>query len=154
MSFKNIFDGGGSEAKSAEESARNVYEKIPGSWPEREGVDPELFDGIPEAARDPKIMCETSSEALNVMNSFIIPLFKNTQTVSAKQREASENPESTSDMASSAKDEAFKKVAVEIKGEDRPKTSDEEREELRKDNHEAAQNTKMTVNGWPKPEVP
>ncbi|KPC66921.1 hypothetical protein [Streptomyces chattanoogensis] len=150
MSFKNIFGSGESEAKSAEESAQKVYEKIPGAWPESEGVDPELYDDIPEAARDPKIMRETSPEALNIMNNFITPLFKNTQTVAAQQREASENPESTSGMASSAKDEAFKKVAVEIRdedqpkvgGEDRPKISDEQLEESRKDNNKSAKDIK------------
>ncbi|GAA1928014.1 hypothetical protein [Streptantibioticus ferralitis] len=147
MSFKNIFDSGGSEAKSAEESAQKVSEKIPGARPEREGVDPELYDGIPEAARDPKIMRETSPEALNIMNNFIAPLFKNTQTVAAKQREASENPESTSGMASSAKDEAFKKVEVEIRDDDRPKISDEEREGLGKDNYKLAKNAKRADGG-------
>ncbi|WP_116245020.1 hypothetical protein [Nocardiopsis sp. FIRDI 009] len=138
MTFKNIFDNGESEARSAEESARNVYEKIPGARPEWEGVDPELFDGIPEAERDPKIIRETSPEALDIMNSFIAPLFKNTQTAAAKQRTASENPESTSGMASSAKDEAFKKVQVEIEEEDRPEISDEEREELSKESYGSA----------------
>ncbi|GHE10386.1 hypothetical protein [Streptomyces alanosinicus] len=144
MSFKNIFDGGGSEAKSAEESAQNVSEKIPGARPEREGVDPELYDGIPEAARDPKIMRETSPEALSIMNNFLTPLFKNTQTAADKQREASENPESTSGMASSAKDEAAKKVKVEISGEDQPKTSDERLDQFRKDNYESVKNVKRT----------
>jgi hypothetical protein len=155
MSFQNIFESGGSEAKSAEESAQKVSEKIPGARPEREGVDPELYDGIPEAARDPKIVRETSPEALNIMNNFITPLFKNTQTVVAKQRESSENPESTSGMASSAKDEAFKKVKVEIRGEDqpkiseedRPKISDEQREESRKDNYKSAKDIKKTDDG-------
>ncbi|MER7469029.1 hypothetical protein [Streptomyces sp. NPDC097981] len=147
MSFKNIFDGGGSEAKSAEESARKVYENIPGARPEREGVDPELYDGIPEAARDPKIVRETSPEALNIMNNFLTPLFKNTQTVAAEQREASENPESTSGMASSAKDEAFKKVEVEIRDEDRPKVSDEELEDSRKDNYKSAKGVKRADGG-------
>ncbi|WP_269855988.1 hypothetical protein [Streptomyces sp. RPT161] len=147
MSFKNIFDSGGSEAKSAEESAQKVYENIPGAWPEREGVDPELYDGIPEAARDPKIMRETSPEALDIMNNFITPLFKNTQTVAAKQREASENPESTSGMASSAKDEAFKKVEVEIRDEDRPKISDGDLEELKKDNYKSAKSVTRTDDG-------
>ncbi|MDF3294143.1 hypothetical protein [Streptomyces silvisoli] len=147
MSFKNIFDSGGSEAKSAEESAQKVYENVPGAWPEREGVDPELYDGIPEAARDPKIMRETSPEALDIMNNFITPLFKSTQTVAAKQREASENPESTSGMASSAKDEAFKKVEVEIRDEDRPKISDGELEELKKDNYKSAKSVTRTDDG-------
>ncbi|GGU61528.1 hypothetical protein [Streptomyces lavendofoliae] len=125
MSFKNIFDSSGSEAKSAEESARKVNEKIPGARPEREGVDPELYDGIPEAARDPKIVRETSPEALNIMSNFITPLFKNTQTAAAKQREASENPESTSGMASSIRDEVSKRVEAEIRDEEQPKISDD-----------------------------
>ncbi|MDO0913122.1 hypothetical protein QQM39_20390 [Streptomyces sp. DT2A-34] len=142
MSFKNIFESGESEAKSAEESAQEVHEKIPGAWHERKGVDPELYEDITEPERDPKIMRETSPEALSIMNNFIAPLFKNTQTAAAKQREASENPESTSGMASSTKDEAFKKVEVEIRDEDRPKISDEEREGLAKDNAESAKNAK------------
>ncbi|MCF3176541.1 MULTISPECIES: hypothetical protein [Streptomyces] len=142
MTFKNIFDGGESEAKSAEESAQKVNEKIPGAWPEREGVDPELYDGIPEAARDPKIIRETSPEALAIMNSFITPLFQNTQTAATKQREASENPESTSGMASSAKDEAFKKVKVEIRDEDQPKAGDERLEELKKEGDKSVKNIK------------
>ncbi|WP_405580410.1 hypothetical protein [Streptomyces sp. NBC_01092] len=147
MSFRNIFDSGGNEAKSAEESARKVSEDIPGARPEREGVDPELYDGIPEAARDPKIVRETSPEALNIMNNFITPLFKNTQTAAAKQQESSEDPESTSGMASAAKDEAFKKVDAEIRDDDRPKVSDEELKELRKDNRESVRNVKRTADG-------
>lgn len=147
MTFKNVFGEGGREAKSAEESARKVKENIPGAWPEREGVDPELYDGIPEAARDPKIMRETSPEALDVMNNFITPLFNNTQTAAAKQQEASENPESTSGMASSAKDEAFKKVEAEIKDEDRPTVSDEKLEELKKDNYKSVKGVKRAPDG-------
>ncbi|ARF53279.1 hypothetical protein [Streptomyces gilvosporeus] len=147
MSFKNIFDGGGREAKSAEESAQKVNEKIPGARPEREGVDPELYDGIPEAARDPKIIRETSPEALDVMNQFITPLFKNTQTAAVKQQEASVNPESTTGMASSAKDEAFKKVQAEIRDEDRPTVSDEKLEELRKDNYKSVKNVQRAQDG-------
>ncbi|UFQ16493.1 MULTISPECIES: hypothetical protein [Streptomyces] len=146
MTFKNIFGSGGSEAKSAEESARKARENIPGAWPEREGVDPELYDGIPEVARDPKIVRETSPEALDIMGNFIAPLFKNTQTAAAAQQAASENPESTTGMASSAKDDAFKKVKVEIKDEDQPKIGDKDRpkvsgeqlEESRKSNRSSA----------------
>ncbi|MFD5392818.1 hypothetical protein ACFWJW_00950 [Streptomyces sp. NPDC127097] len=147
MTFKNIFDSGGSEAKSAEESAQKVEERIPGAWPEREGVDPELYDGIPETARDPKIIRETSPEALSIMNNFLTPLFKNTRTAAATQREASENPESTSGMASSAKDEAFKKVEVEIKDEDQPKVSDEKLAESRKDNYTSVKNVQRAADG-------
>ncbi|MEV0256023.1 hypothetical protein AB0H82_17400 [Streptomyces sp. NPDC050732] len=150
MSFKNIFESGGGEAKSAEESAQKVRDDIPGARPEEEGVDPELYDGIPPVTRDPKTVRETSPEALNIVNNFITPLFRNTRTAAAAQQAASEDPASTTGMASSAKDEAFKKVKVEIRDEDRPhiseedrpKLSDEEREELRKSNAESAKNTK------------
>ncbi len=146
MTFQNIFGSGGSEAKSAEESARKARENIPGAWPEREGLDPELYDGIPEVARDPKIVRETSPEALDIMGNFIAPLFRNTQTAAAEQQAASENPDSTAGMASSAKDETFKKVKVEIKEEDQPKIgeedrphiSDQQREEMRNDNRTSA----------------
>ncbi|WP_369394747.1 hypothetical protein AB5J72_50075 [Streptomyces sp. CG1] len=155
MTFKNIFDSGGSEAKSAEESAQKIHENIPGARPEKEGVDPELYDGIPDAVRDPKIVRDTSPEALSIIENFITPLFKNTQAAAAQQKEASENPESTSGMASSAKDEAFKKVKVEIKEEDqpkireedRPKISDEQLEESRKDNRQSAKDIKRTDDG-------
>ncbi|MBP2401636.1 hypothetical protein [Streptomyces syringium] len=147
MSFKNIFDGGGNEAKSAEESARKVHETVPGFRPEREGVDPELYDDIPEVTRDPKIIRETSPEALRIVNDFITPLFKNTRTAAADQRKASEDPQTTSDMASSTKDEAFKKVKAEIKDEDKPKISDEERKDLRKDNHEKVKNVQRNPDG-------
>ncbi|MFE7117163.1 hypothetical protein ACFU99_17305 [Streptomyces sp. NPDC057654] len=147
MSFKNIFGSGGNEAKSAEESARKVSEKIPGARPEQEGVDPELYDDIPEAARDPKIVRETSPEALSIMNNFLAPLFKSTQAVADKQRETSENPESTSDMASSVKDEASKKVKVEIREEDQPKNSDERLDKLQKDNREAVKNARRPDEG-------
>lgn len=146
MTFKNIFDSGGSEAKSAEEAARKARENIPGAWPEREGVDPELYDGIPEVRRDPKLVRETSPEALDIMGNFIAPLFKNTQTAATKQQAASESAESTTTMASAAKDEAFKKAGVVIKEEDQPKISEKDRPQIsdkqldqsRKDNRASA----------------
>ncbi|MEV2275050.1 hypothetical protein AB0I72_05655 [Nocardiopsis sp. NPDC049922] len=138
MTFTNIFDSGAGEARSAEDSAQNIHGRIPGVRPEREGVDPELFEDIPETARDPKIIRETSPEALNIMGSFITPLFRNTQTAAARQREASESPASTTGMASSTKDEAFTKVEVSIGDEDQPSISAEEREELSKDSYASA----------------
>ncbi|MFI7322226.1 hypothetical protein [Streptomyces venezuelae] len=152
MSFKNIFEGGGSESRSAEESAQKVSQNIPGAWPEREGVDPDLYDGIPEVERDPKIVRETSPEALRIMNGFLSPLFRRTGSAAAEQRATCEDPASTSGMASSAEDETFKKVKVEIKDEDRPgvkaedlpKMSAEEREEMRRANAEAAAKVERT----------
>ncbi|MFF1374909.1 hypothetical protein [Streptomyces sp. NPDC058308] len=155
MSFKNIFGGGESGAKSAEESAQKVHENIPGVHPEEDGVDPELYDGIPGTTRDPKIVRETSPEALGIMSTFLTPLFQNTRTAAAKQQEASEDPASTSGMASATRDEAFKKVKAEIREEDRPKISkesgprisEEEREALREENSKSAANIKRTDDG-------
>ncbi|WP_370418160.1 hypothetical protein AB8O64_05690 [Streptomyces sp. QH1-20] len=153
MSFKNIFGGGGSEAKSAEESARKIHSHIPGVRPEDEGVDPELYEGIDTAPRDPKIVRETSPEALNIANSFLAPLFKNTQTAATNQQKASENPETTSGMASSTVDKVSEKMEVKIKDEDKPKISDEDRAKLKKDNREQVKNVKRNADGsvreWP-----
>ncbi|MYY86931.1 hypothetical protein GT044_37750 [Streptomyces sp. SID335] len=152
MSFKNIFEGGGSEARSAEESAQKVSQNIPGARPEREGVDPELYDGIPEVERDPKIVRETSPEALRIMDGFLSPLFRRTGSAAAEQRATCEDPASTSSMASSAEGETSKKVKAEIKDEDRPgvkaedlqRMSDEEMEEMRRKNAEAAAKVERT----------
>jgi hypothetical protein len=152
MSFKNIFEGGGSEARSAEESAQKVGENIPGAWPEWKGVDPELYDGIRDVERDPKIVRETSPEALRIMNGFLSPLFKRTGSAAAGQQATSEDPASTAGMASSAEGETFKQVKVEIrdedrprvKGEDLPKASEEEMEEMRRNNSEEAAKIERT----------
>ncbi|MEV5138662.1 hypothetical protein AB0K71_26255 [Streptomyces syringium] len=153
MSFKNIFGGGGNEAKSAEESAQKIYSQIPGVRPEDEGVDPELYEGIEKTPRDPKIVRETSPEALNIANSFLTPLFKNTQTAAAGQQKASENPETTTGMASSTMDKASEKMEVKIKDEDKPKISDEDRANLKKDNREQVKNVERNADGsvkeWP-----
>ncbi|MEU6676588.1 hypothetical protein [Streptomyces sp. NPDC046925] len=152
MSFKNIFEGGGSEAKSAEESAQKVYEKIPGARPERQGIDPELYDGIPDVERDPKIVRETSPEALRIMNGFLSPLFQRTGSAAAEQQATCEDPASTTGMASASEGETFKKVNVEIRDEDRPgvkaedlpKMSEAEMEEMRRKNAEAAAKVERT----------
>lgn len=142
MTFKNIFGNGRNEAGSAEESARNLHGRVPGARPEWEGVDPELLEGIPEVERDPKLVRETSPEALEILTNFVTPLFGNTRTAAAEQQDASEDPESTAGMASSAKDQAFTKVRVEVEEEDEPRISAEEREGLKKDNEESTANVR------------
>lgn len=67
------------------------------------------------------------------MSTFVSPLFKNTQEAADSQREAAEDPRTTTDMASSAKDEAFKNVEVEIDDEDRPEINEEDREQMKQD---------------------
>lgn len=120
MSYKNAFTGGAGEAKSAEESARQLHENIPGAWPERKGVDPELYDDIPDEPRDPKIVNEMSPGALNIAGNFLAPLFQRFQTIATDQLEVSENPASTSNMASSTQEEIAKSMNVKISDKDKP----------------------------------
>lgn len=120
MSYQNVFTGGAGEAESAEQSAQHLREKIPGAWPERQGVDPELYDDIPDVPRDPKIVNELAPEALNITGNFLTPLFQNFQTVAANQLEVSENPASTSGMASSIHGEISKEVKPEIPDDSTP----------------------------------
>lgn len=120
MSYKNAFTGSAGEAGSAEQSARQLHEKIPGAWPERKGVDPELYDDIPDEPRDPKIVNELSPAALNIVGNVLIPLFHNFQTVAADQLKVSENPASTSNMASSTQEDISKKMKAEISDKDKP----------------------------------
>jgi hypothetical protein len=120
MSFKNAFTGGAGEAASAEQAARRLREQIPGAWPERKGVDPELYDDLPDAPRDPKIVNETAPGALDVVGSVLAPLFQNFQTIAAGQRDVSENPAATAGMASSAQGETAKHMKAEVREEDQP----------------------------------
>lgn len=124
MTYSNAFTGGAGEAESAEQSVRQLQEKIPGAWPERQGVDPELYEGIPDEPRDPKIVNELAPEALNIAGNFLTPLFQNFRTVAAGQLEVSENPASTSGMASSVQEEIAKEMNAEIRDEDKPTSTD------------------------------
>ncbi|RJO75132.1 hypothetical protein D5S18_17320 [Nocardia panacis] len=102
MSFFNIFTSAKTEAKSAQDSAQTLNRLIPGYRPESEGVDEELYDGlVKDPVRDPKIVKERSPEALTIVGSFLDSLFGQNQTVAESQRATSENPASTSGMASS-----------------------------------------------------
>lgn len=120
MSYKNVFTGGAGEAESAEQSARLLNERIPGAWPERKGVDPELYDDIPDEPRDPKIVNEMAPGALNIVGNVLAPLFQNFQTVAADQLNVSENPASTSAMASSTKEKTAENMKAEISDDDKP----------------------------------
>jgi hypothetical protein len=120
MSYQNAFTGGAGEAESAEQSARALHEKIPGAWPERKGVDPELYDDIPDEPRDPKIVNEMSPGALNVVGNVLAPLFQNFQTVAADQLNVSVNPASTATMASSTLDETSENIKAKISDDDKP----------------------------------
>lgn len=119
MSYKNVFTGGAGEAESAEQSARQLQEKTPGAWPERKGVDPELYDDIPDEPRDPKIVNELSPGALNIVGNVLTPLFQNFQTVAADQLRVSENPASAPNMASSTQGEVSETMEAEIGDEDK-----------------------------------
>ncbi|MFD7334559.1 hypothetical protein ACFV98_00955 [Streptomyces violascens] len=116
MSFKNIFDNGGEQAGSAEKSADALNKDTPGSGDVSEAV------RKLESERDPWVMRQTAHGAFDVM-SFLGPLFQNAQGAAAAQRQASEDPSSTSNMASSTT-KAFGPPTVSISDDDAPKLED------------------------------
>jgi hypothetical protein len=94
MSFENVLDTGGGQADSSKESAQALNNDTPGAG----DVAGALRDL--ENQRDPWLVRQTAHGASDVMN-FINPLFQKSQDVSASQRQVSEDPSSTSTMASS-----------------------------------------------------
>ncbi|MEV0416523.1 hypothetical protein AB0I68_38790 [Streptomyces sp. NPDC050448] len=116
MSFKNIFDNGGNEAGSADQSAQKLNKDTPGAGDVSEAV------RKLESERDPWLVRQTAHGAFDVMG-FLSPLFQSTQGVAAAQRQVSEDPGSTSKMASSTT-KAFGPPKVTISDEDMPKLED------------------------------
>ncbi|QES51791.1 hypothetical protein DEJ50_32000 [Streptomyces venezuelae] len=116
MSFKNIFDNGGNEAGSADTSAQALNEDTPGAGDISEAV------RKLESERDPWLVRQTAHGAFDVMG-FLGPLFRNTRSAAAAQRQTSEDPGSTSSMAS-ATTKAFGPPKVDIGDEDMPKLED------------------------------
>ncbi|RKT05630.1 SMP-30/gluconolaconase/LRE-like protein [Streptomyces sp. 3211.6] len=113
MSFKNIFDNGGDQAGSADQSAQKLGRDTPGAGSVSEEV------RRLESERDPWLVRQTAHGAFDVMG-FLGPLFQSTQGVAAAQREVTENPGSATAMASSAS-KAFGPPKVSIRDEDMPK---------------------------------
>ncbi|MDH6129817.1 hypothetical protein [Kitasatospora sp. GP82] len=116
MSFKNIFDNSGDQAGSADKSAQALNKDTPGAG--------DVSDAVRklESERDPWLVRQTAHGAFDVMG-FLNPLFQNTQGVAAAQRQVSEDPGSTSTMAS-ATTKAFGPPKVSISDEDMPKLED------------------------------
>ncbi|WP_406182388.1 hypothetical protein [Streptomyces sp. NBC_01006] len=116
MSFGNIFDGGGSSADSAKQSGEALGKDTPGAGDVSEAV------RKMESERDPWIMRQTAHGAFDVMG-FLGPLFQKFHDASADQRQVSENPGSTSAMASSTL-KAAGPPKVSIGEDDMPKLED------------------------------
>jgi len=116
MSFKNVFDSGGNEADSAKRSAQALNNDTPGTG-DVSGDVHKL-----ESQRDPWLVRQTAHGVFDVMD-FLNPLFQKFHDVSADQRQVSEAPQSTSDMASSAMNKTFAKVQVKMSDEDLPDIS-------------------------------
>ncbi|MCX5196185.1 hypothetical protein OOK31_20165 [Streptomyces sp. NBC_00249] len=116
MSFKNIFDNGGDEAGSADQSAQKLNQDTPGAGDVSEAV------RKLESERDPWLVRQTAHGAFDVMG-FLGPLFHNAQGMAAAQRQVSEDPGSASTMASSTT-KAFGPPTVSIGDEDMPKLED------------------------------
>ncbi|MEV4441453.1 hypothetical protein AB0K09_20990 [Streptomyces sp. NPDC049577] len=130
MSFKNIFDSGGNEADSARQAADAFNKNTPGSGDVSEAV------RKLESERDPWLVRQTAHGAFDVMG-FLGPLFQKFHDVSADQRTVSEDPASTSGMASSAKNKAFENVQVKIRDEDLPYIGEDQQRKL-KEAHDRA----------------
>ncbi|MGW2651919.1 hypothetical protein ACWC2T_45450 [Streptomyces sp. NPDC001393] len=116
MSFKNVFDTGGGEADSAKESAQALHSDAPGAG----DVSADVCDL--ERERDPWLVRQTAHGAFDVMG-FLSPFFQQFQDVSAAQRQVSEDPGSTSSMASSAT-KALGPPKANISAEDMPNMED------------------------------
>ncbi|MFD9268613.1 SMP-30/gluconolactonase/LRE family protein [Streptomyces goshikiensis] len=116
MSFKNIFENGGDEAGSADKAAQALGKDTPGAGDVSEAV------RKLESERDPWLVRQTAHGAFDVMG-FLNPLFRNAQDVAAAQRQVSEDPGSTSTMAS-ATTKTFGPPKVTISAEDMPKLED------------------------------
>ncbi|MFC6931213.1 YncE family protein [Actinomadura yumaensis] len=131
MSFGNIFDSGGQGADSAKKSADALKEGTPGADQKAPGAKdvPKNVRDM-ERERDPWLVRQTAHGALDVIG-FLGPLLQKFSDVSAAQKEVSQNPQSTSDMASSARDKALEKVQVKISDEDLPSMGDEEQKRLK-----------------------
>ncbi|WP_035847655.1 Vgb family protein [Kitasatospora azatica] len=118
MTFKNIFDSGGDEADSAKQAADALNQDTPGTGP----ISGQVRDM--ESQRDPWLVRQTAHGALDVMG-FLGPLFEKVHSASADQLTASQDPASTTGMASSAMNKAFGTMKVEIRPEDLPNVSTE-----------------------------
>ncbi|MEV5545983.1 PQQ-binding-like beta-propeller repeat protein [Streptomyces sp. NPDC052309] len=116
MSFENIFGTGGGQADSAKQSA----EELKGDTPGARDVSGKVRDL--ERQRDPWLVRQTAHGAFDVMG-FLSPFFQKFQDVSAAWRQVSENPSSTSAMASSAK-QALGPLEVNISDKNMPKLED------------------------------
>ncbi|CCH31848.1 hypothetical protein ABZ816_25920 [Actinosynnema sp. NPDC047251] len=119
MTYQNIFDGGKGQALSAEKAAQTLRKEIPGAVDP--DIDPELLTGIPQKARDPKIVNELSPVALEIAGRFLEPLFKSTQKAAVDQLAASNDPKTTSTMASSTLQEVATQVKATVNASDEPK---------------------------------
>ncbi|MGW8380611.1 hypothetical protein [Streptomyces sp. ODS28] len=151
MTFENIFDSGGGEADSAKDTAQSLHDSTPGAeegtWDEENDTVSGSASGYVrdwESARDPWLLHQTPHGAFGVLG-FLDPLFQRTSDVSSAQRQASEDPRTTSDMASSTKDKAFASVKAEIREEDMPGLGEEAQQRLRQAHDRAASANVLTA---------
>ncbi|MBC2874032.1 MULTISPECIES: NHL repeat-containing protein [Streptomyces] len=116
MSFGNVFDKGGDQHDSAEQSTEKLRKNTPGA----DGVSKDAGDL--EKERDPWLVRQTAHGAFAAME-FLGGLFRNAKEVSTAQRKVSEDPQSVSRTASSNM-KACGPPKVEISDKDMPKMDD------------------------------
>lgn len=114
MSYKNVFNSAGAEARSGKRAADHLYDFIPGARPEREGIDPELYEGIVETPNDPRIVSDRATVALDLVQGLISPLYANFDATSVSERDVNDDPTSTSKMAGATVNEVATNLTVSI----------------------------------------
>ncbi|MFG2395109.1 hypothetical protein ACGFYF_40510 [Streptomyces lavendulae] len=117
MTFKNVFDSGGTQAGSGSETTDELKANTPGSGDMSRDI-LEL-----EKKRDPMLLQQTAVGAYPVFRA-LGSLFQNMTNVSVDQRLASDDPSTTSDMASSTMSKANESVKVQISDSDLPRATD------------------------------
>ncbi|MFE6365895.1 hypothetical protein ACFVP3_38760 [Streptomyces sp. NPDC057806] len=134
--FSNVFNSGKDRASEAERAAAAMGDAIPGVgegvWDEDEECvsgDVSAYVHSLEAGRDPWYPRQTAHGALDVMRGFLGPHFSSFQATADRQRKDTEDPNSTTGMASSTmksstEAEDFRK-ASKIRDEDQPRMSED-----------------------------
>lgn len=148
--FDNLFDSGKlfnsseSEGGSAGKAAQELEEHAPGAgesaWDDVNETVKEDETGKKyvsafvrdlENRRDPWHPRQTPQGWFDVKKSFLDPFFGEARAVADDQHKVSKDPKSTSNMASSAKDEAYKSINADIAEKDWPRINREAERMLR-----------------------
>ncbi|MFF4406032.1 hypothetical protein ACFY2W_34390 [Streptomyces sp. NPDC001262] len=114
MFFSNIFSTGGGQAASTQNTVQGVHGTTFGD--RGNSADLRAWD----IQYGPRSLPNVPHEALNLMEGWFPNFFGSSQAAFTKQDKDSENPSTTSDVASSTRDTANKSVSADISDKDLP----------------------------------